>query len=166
MDIKPSRMKRAFIHHAALCVLFLAVLPVHVFAASKSQVWIVSWAASQQVPEAQNALPVEDLRDATLRQIFHLSVGGSTLRVHVSNAFGNEVLRFTAVHIARPRGFASDTIDPASDRALTFSGSSDVSIPPGAEYVSDPVEYSVAPVSDLAVTYHLDVPPAMQTGHP
>jgi lysophospholipase L1-like esterase len=101
-----------------------------------------------------------------VRQIFHLSAGGSTLRVHVSNAFGSEMLHFTAVHIARPRGPASESIDPASDRALTFSGSSDVSIPPGAEYVSDSINYSVAALSDLVVTYHLDVPPATQTGHP
>jgi hypothetical protein len=165
MDIKPSRMKRAFIQWAVLCVP-LAVFPVHVFAASKPQVWIVSWAASQQIPESQNALPAEDLRDATVRQLFHLSAGGSTVRVHMSNAFGSEVLHFTAVHIARPRGRASESIDPASGRALTFSGSSDVSIPPGAEYVSDSINYSVAALSDLAVTYHLDVPPATQTGHP
>ena len=101
MDIKPSTMKRIFIQRALLCVLFLGVSPVHVFAASKPQVWIVSWAASQQIPEAQNALPVEDVRDTTVRQIVRLSVGGSTLRVHVSNAFGSEALRFTAVHVAR-----------------------------------------------------------------
>src|SRR5215472_2213732 len=159
MDIKPSRMKRAFIHHAALCVLFLAVLPVHVFAASKSQVWIVSWAASQQVPEAQNALPVEDLRDATLRQIFHLSVGGSTLRVHVSNAFGTEDLHFTSVHIARPLSPSSSAIDPPTDRALRFAGNIDVTIPPGAEMISDPLDDAVAPLSDLAVTFHVDTPP-------
>jgi len=166
MDIKPSTMQRAFIKRAVLCALFYAVFPIHVFAANKAQVWIVSWAASQQIPESQNALPAEDLRDATVRQIFHLSAGGSTLRVHLSNAFGSEALHLTAVHIARPLGPASESIDTASDKALTFSGSSDVSIPPGAEYVSDSINYSVAALSDLAVTYHLDVPTATQTGHP
>ena len=166
MDIKPSTMQRAFIKRAVLCALFYAVFPIHVFAANKAQVWIVSWAASQQIPESQNALPAEDLRDATVRQIFHLSAGGSTLRVHLSNAFGSEALHLTAVHIARPLGPASESIDTASDKALTFSGSSDVSIPPGAEYVSDSINYSVAALSDLAVTYHLDAPTATQTGHP
>jgi hypothetical protein len=64
--------------------------------------WAGSWACSQQVPEPANALAAEDLRDATLRQIVHLSVGGESLRVHVSNAFGTAPLRFTAVHVARP----------------------------------------------------------------
>ena len=64
--------------------------------------WVGSWAASQQLPEPANALPPEDLRDATLRQIVHLSLGGGTLRVHLSNAFGTEPLHFTSVHIAVP----------------------------------------------------------------
>lgn len=37
--------------------------------------WVGSWAASQQVPEPRNALAAEDLHDATLRQIVHLSAG-------------------------------------------------------------------------------------------
>ena len=68
---------------------------------SKQADWVASWGASQQIPEPQNALPPEDLTDATLRQIFHLSVGGRTLRVHFSNAFGTEPLRITSAHIAQ-----------------------------------------------------------------
>jgi lysophospholipase L1-like esterase len=70
------------------------------------------------------------------------------------------------VHIARPVSAAGAAIDPASDKALTFSGAADVTIPPGAEFVSDPLDYSVAPLSNLAVTFHLDLPPARETGHP
>ncbi|WP_058185924.1 SGNH/GDSL hydrolase family protein [Terracidiphilus gabretensis] len=128
--------------------------------------WIVSWGASQQIPEPGNALPVDDLRDATLRQIVHLSVGGPTLRVHISNAFGTDALHFTSVHIARPVSSSSSAIDPATDEALSFAGKNDVIVPPGAEFVSDPVDYPVAPLSDVAISLHLDTPPARQTGHP
>jgi lysophospholipase L1-like esterase len=134
--------------------------------AIKTQVWVASWGASQQVPEPQNALPADDMRDATVRQIFHLSVGGSALRVHLSNVFGTEALHFTSVHIARPLSPSTSAIDVASDRPLTFAGSADVTVPPGAEFVSDPLEIAVAPLSDLAVTYHLDLPPITETGHP
>jgi lysophospholipase L1-like esterase len=135
-------------------------------AAPKPGVWIATWGASQQIPEPQNALPAADLRDATLRQILHLSVGGRALRVHVSNAFGTEPLHFTSVHVARPLTAASPDIDPATDKAMSFAGAPDVTVPPGAEFVSDPVEYPVVPLSDLAVTFHLDNPPARETGHP
>lgn len=135
-------------------------------AARPAVVWVASWGASQQIPEPHNALPAEDMHDATLRQIFHLSVGGQVLRVHISNAFGTEALHFTSVHVARPLSPSSAAIDPKSDRSLTFAGKQDVTIPPGAEFVSDPLEYAVAPLSDLAVTFHLDDAPAQETGHP
>lgn len=128
--------------------------------------WAGSWAASQQIPEPANALPSDDLSDATLRQIVHLSIGGVTLRVHLSNAFGMMPLHFTSVHIARPVSADTAQINPATDKALTFSGSSDVTIPAGAEYISDPIDYPVAPLSNLAITLHLDEPPAQETGHP
>lgn len=128
--------------------------------------WIASWGTSQQIPEPQNALPAEDLTDATVRQIFHLSVGGPALRVHISNAFGTEALSITSVHIARPVSPTSPAIDPATDRPLTFAGNQGEVIPPGAELISDPVNFSVAPLSDLAVSFHLQLPPARETGHP
>jgi lysophospholipase L1-like esterase len=134
--------------------------------AVSTQNWVGSWAASQQIPEPHNALAPDDLRDATLRQIVHLSVGGQALRVHISNAFGTASLHLTSVHIARPLSTSAAQIDPASDKALSFSGDPDVIIPAGAEYLSDPIEYPVKPLSDLAVSIHYDEPPAQQTGHP
>jgi lysophospholipase L1-like esterase len=128
--------------------------------------WVGSWATSQQVPEPKNALPPDDLRDATLRQLVHLSIGGTELRVHISNRFGTAPLHFTSVHIARPVSTASAQILPATDKALTFSSKPDVIVPAGADYISDPVAFSAAPLSDLAITLHLDQPPAQQTGHP
>jgi lysophospholipase L1-like esterase len=41
-----------------------------------------------------------------------------------------------------------------------------VTVPPGAEFVSDPLTYPVAPLSDLDVTYYLDASPSRQTSHP
>jgi len=134
--------------------------------ASTPSVWAASWGASQQIPEPQNALPPDDLTDATVRQIFHLSLGGPAVRVHLSNAFGTDALHITSAHIARPVSATSSGIDPASDRPLTFAGRAEAAIPPGAELISDPVEFVVPPLSDLAVTFHLQIPPARETGHP
>ena len=134
--------------------------------ATNTQLWIGTWAASQQIPEPQNSLPTDDLRDATLRQILRISMGGATLRVHLSNAFGTDSLHFTAVHIGRPLSPGSAAIDPASDKPLTFGGSIEVTIPAGAEYISDPIDYPVPPLSNLAITFHLDAPPTRETGHP
>jgi lysophospholipase L1-like esterase len=151
-------------------LLFLIfLLPVELLQAQSVAVpanWVGSWAASQQIPEPQNALASEDLHDATLRQIVHLSLEGKTLRIHLSNAFGTEPLHFTSVHIAKPLSPSSPRIDLVTDRVLGFSGQTDVIIPAGAEYLSDPVDYPVPALSDLAISFHLDAPPARQTGHP
>ncbi len=125
-----------------------------------------SWAASQQIPETQNLLDPELLHDGTLRQIVHLSVGGSQLRVRVSNAFGTQPLHLTAVHIARPVSPGGAAIDVASDVAVMFHGAADVVIPAGADYVSDPVTFSAAALSSLAISIHFDQPPVQETGHP
>ncbi len=134
--------------------------------APPAQVWIASWGASQQIPEPRNSLPAEYLHDATVRQVFHLSLGGQALRVHLSNAFGTEGLHFTSVHIARPLSPSSSAIDGTSDRPLTFAGSADVTVPPGAEFISDPLEFAAAPLSDLVVTFHIDSLPGGESGHP
>jgi lysophospholipase L1-like esterase len=154
---------------AFLVVLLAASLPAAPACAqttANAQLWIGTWAASQQIPEPQNSLPTDDLRDATLRQIVHISIGGATLRVHLSNAFGTDPLHFTSVHIARPLSPASAAIDPASDKPLTFGGSAEGIIPAGAETISDSIDYPVAPLSNLAITFHLDAPPTRETGHP
>ena len=152
----------------AIPAIFAAVISfaAHTHAQAKPQVWVTTWGASQQIPEPQNAMATEDMHDATLRQVVHLSLGGPALRVHLSNAFGIEPLRFVSVHIARPISPSTSAIDPATDRPLTFAGIPDVIVPPGSDFVSDPLQYPVAPLSDLAVTFHLDTPPARQTSHP
>ena len=135
-------------------------------AETPAEPWIESWGASQQIPEPENALPAEDMRDATIRQIFHLSVGGTMLRVHVTNAFGFQPLHFTSVHIARPLSLSSSAIDAATDKPLTFAGQTGVSVPPGAEMVSDSIQFPVEALSSVTVSYHLDDPPMRETSHP
>jgi lysophospholipase L1-like esterase len=150
------------------CVLVLAACAASAQSApaNLSGNWVASWFASQQIPEPANALPAQYLHNATLRQLIHLSLGGPSLRVHISNAFGAAPLQLSAVHIARPIAPAASRIDPASDRALTFDGHPQIIIPAGAEYISDPIAYPVTAQSDLAITLCIDAAPDQQTGHP
>jgi lysophospholipase L1-like esterase len=116
--------------------------------------------------EPKSSLSAEDLRDATLRQVVHLSIGGAELRLHLSNRFGTAPLRFTSIHIARPMSPPSAKIVQDTDTRVTFSRSAEVIIPAGADYVSDPIAFSVQSLSDLAITLHIDAASAEQTGHP
>lgn len=134
--------------------------------AQKAQTnWVATWASAQQVPEPYNALPSDDLEDATLREIVHVSLGGASIRIRFSNAFGTQQLHLTAASIALPVP-RSASVQPGSSRPLRFSGATDIILPPGADVLSDPIDFPLAALSDLAVTMHLDHAPLTQTSHP
>jgi len=56
-------------------------------------------------------------------------------------------------------------VDPATDQPLSFNGKPVVAVPAGAEYVSDPVTFTAAPLSDLVVTMLIGSAPAVPTLH-
>jgi lysophospholipase L1-like esterase len=155
---------------ALAAVLFLIanllLVPAGANGAEVGRHWVGSWSASQQLVEPDNALPPGDPCDATLRQIVHLSLGGNEFRLRLSNRFGNTPLHITAVHIAKPISPSSAEIVAGSDKAVKFSGADEVLIPPHADYLSDLVAFAADPLSDLAITLHIDTAPAEQTGHP
>ena len=155
-------------------VLALALsLPVTLSAQSTRQTqdshWVASWSTSAMAPEPQNNQPGIDpakLTDVTIRNVIHLSAGGPSVRIHLSNAFGTRALTVDNIHLARATSSASSAIDSASDRTVTFAGQPSVTIPDGAEMISDPIPLPVAALADLAVTFHLLTPPSIQTLHP
>jgi lysophospholipase L1-like esterase len=132
--------------------------------ASEDGHWVGTWASAAQLGDSGNAPPAPGFVDSTLRQIVHVSIGGKRLRVRFSNAFGSTALTIPLVHVALAAG--GSAIKPESDKAVTFHGQSSVTIPPRALMVSDPVEFDLAALSDLAVTIHLNGVPNEITTHP
>ena len=108
--------------------------------------------------------PSPGLADSTLRQVVHVSLGGKRLRVRFSNAFGTKPLVILTAHVARSAGGA--VIEPEGGKPLTFGGRTSVTIPTGAPMVSDPIEFDIAPLSDLSVTIRVQDPTSAITGHP
>jgi lysophospholipase L1-like esterase len=89
----------------------------------------------------------------TIRMNPRISIGGDRLRVRISNAYGNRPLTIGAARIGlRDKGPA---ILSGSQRKLTFGGSEAAVVAAGAVLYSDPVEMSVKPLADLAVSIHL-----------
>jgi lysophospholipase L1-like esterase len=138
--------------------------------------WVNTWAAMPQLTEPGNmppppfTTPAGVFVDSTLRQTSHVSVGGTRMRVRFSNAFGDTALTITSAHVALPVGGAAgvSAIRPGSDRALTFQGRASVTIPAGAQIVSDVLRFELAPASNLAVTIYLaqGQPSQNITSHP
>jgi lysophospholipase L1-like esterase len=132
--------------------------------ASGGEHWVASWGSAQLVPEGQNALAPEQLRDATLRQVVRVSLGGARLRVRLSNAFGTAPLVIDGASIGLSSG--PGQAGARELQPLRFGGAATVTIPAGAEYLSDPVALVHAAGTDLALSLHLAAAPARQTGHP
>lgn len=128
--------------------------------------WVASWGTAQMAPGAEHQLAPAQWRDATLRQVVRVSLGGQRLRVRFSNAFGTEPLVIGGAGVALSGGPGRATIDPASSRVLRFGGAASVTIPAGAEYLSDPVDLPHAAGADLAVSIHTPAAPQGQTSHP
>src|SRR5205809_1049473 len=158
------RLRRRLVVLLVLAAAFAACGRPRASAAAPGPQWLATWAASPQLVEPRNMPPAPGLEGSTLRQVIHISVGGPTVRVHFSNTFGTGPLTITSAHIARSRGRSA--IDLTTDRPLTFAGADSVRIAPGAMAISDPLEYDVPALSDLAVTMLIGAAPTDVTGHP
>jgi lysophospholipase L1-like esterase len=132
-------------------------------AAAPAEHWLATWAPSQQLTEPRN-MPPAPLAHATLRQVFRVTLGGPRIRMHLSNLFGDGPIGIVAARLARSAG--GSAIEPGSQRPLTFGGADSVTIPAGAEVTSDPLDFSVDPLSALALTLRIGAAPAALTGHP
>ncbi|GGA44169.1 hypothetical protein GCM10010981_36650 [Dyella nitratireducens] len=120
--------------------------------------WVDTWAAAPDT-----AGPV--LNAQTVRQIVRTSVGGSEVRIRLSNLFGNVPVTLGPAHIALHADGANTV--PGSDHALLFNGQSTVTIAKGESVLSDPVKMEVKPLQELAVSLYApaDAPYHASTTH-
>jgi lysophospholipase L1-like esterase len=128
--------------------------------------WVATWGTANMVPNEGNVLEAEKFADTTLRQLVHVSVGGSRVRIRLSNLYGTMPLAIDAVTVARAVRTGSPDVDATTLRRLTFSGRQAFWIPAAGEFYSDPVALDVPDAADLAISIHYREAPARQTGHP
>lgn len=150
-------MKRFFVRVSLIACL----IAPHTLPAQQPELhWIGTWAAAPLGSRVNYAQPAPG--NSTYRDIVHISMGGSPLRVELTNEFGARPLTVGGAHIAVSAG-PQGAIQPASDHALRFSGQAAVTIPAGGLVVSDPVSMRVAPLADLAVSIYLPDQPINDT---
>ncbi|WP_157574758.1 SGNH/GDSL hydrolase family protein [Jiangella muralis] len=131
-------------------------------AAASTGDWVGTWATA--VARPQNGQALAGFTDTTLRQRMHVSVGGSQVRLRLTNVYGTQPLVVGAATLALP-GEGPGDVDPATVSAVTFSGDADVTIPAGAELVSDPVALRIADDSDVLVSLYVPGPTGPATYH-
>ncbi len=124
--------------------------------------WIATWEAPPQLTEDRN-MPPTSLTGATLRQVLHVTLGGTHQRIRLSNEFGDEPLVVSSAFLAtseaadRTRGLPTQ---------LTFTKDTTVTIAPGTAVWSDVSNTSVEPLTEVTVSLYLTRVPRKLTGHP
>lgn len=138
----------------ALAALGMNVAPAHaVTPPAPAQHWVGAWAAA---PFAAKNSPKFGKSDggqgSTLREIVHLTMGGSSVRIVFTNEFGREPLAINAATVAQG---AADGAVSGTPAPLMFGGMPSIIIPAGAMAVSDPVKMKVSAFEDLAISFYL-----------
>jgi len=124
--------------------------------------WVGSWEAAPAGVDPQYPIGFPGY---SLRNLVHLSVGGTAVRIRLSNAYGTAPLHLgdatVAIAVAPNRAEALT----GTMRPLTFGGSREPTIPIGAEAVSDPVTLPVRAGATLLISTYLPDPGPV-TYHP
>lgn len=129
-------------------VLFLSMNIACLAADRRNGNWVGSWASSPLLVHMR-----EPVSDSTIRDVVHLTLGGTAVRVTLTNQFGTTPLRVDSAHIALSA--VGGRLQPGSDRQLTFNHQPSVTIPAGTYVLSDPIPMPVAAFSDLAISLYL-----------
>ena len=112
--------------------------------------WVGSWSAAPTGPEPGR---VDGMADESIRNVVRASIGGTRVRIELSNRYGTKPVTFTdvTVALAESGGPAART---GSMRRLTFGGGTSVTVPVGETVMSDPVDLEVRASADLLVTVY------------
>jgi lysophospholipase L1-like esterase len=149
------------LHHFAFAAALALAAPS--FSADRSGGWVTSWYASPQATwGADFPLPTAvpaTLERQTVRETARISVGGTRVRIVLSNRYGDRPLVIGEARVARAGDMAG------SARELTFGGKRTATIPAGAPLVSDPVDIRVGALEKLAVSVYLPQATPLKTFH-
>ncbi len=151
-----------------LSLILAAVAAACCFCACQKPAWVTTWATALQIAEPHNRPPQPGLSGNSFRQIVQVSVGGTELRLHLSNLFNTDATEILGVEIARAASMgASPDIVEGTSVELTFGGHRAVTMEPGGEAVSDPIRFPLKDRDNLAITIHYgSISAETLTSHP
>jgi lysophospholipase L1-like esterase len=161
-------VKRSWHLLAASCLMMLAVsAPGQSAGTTGDRKWVDAWAVSY-LPTTVNGTPqsVPTFSNQTVRLNLFVKLGGTALRVKLSNRFSTQPLVIGGAHVALRQGTRGADIVPETDRGLTFDGAKTLKLEPGREIWSDPVALAVKQHEDLTVSLFLPEATKPEAFHP
>ena len=144
-----SQRHMVFLARAMLTLACIAIAPATLAKdGSNGSHWVGTWNASPQAASVPR-----EINGQTIRQIVRVSIGGTSVRVRLSNAYGDGSLLVGAARVGLSATGAS--IVPGSDRVLKFGGLESITVPAGSVVLSDPVNLKVRGGGDLAISIYI-----------
>lgn len=116
---------------------------------SPTSVWEATWATAIEFTGPSD-MPASSLSNRAIRQIIHVSKGGTQLQLKLSNVHSKEPVDIKSVFIADAKE-ASD-IDAKTAKYVTFNGKRNITIEPGKDITSDVIGYNLKPLQLLSIT--------------
>jgi lysophospholipase L1-like esterase len=133
--------------------------------------WIATWTTANSDstnPVIQQIIKtnrdVTEFDSQTIREIVRTTVGGSAIRIRLTNTFGQTPVTFGAASVAIQKDGAA--LLPGSNHAVTFGGKQAITIPEGADALSDEIPLTTAPQQNLSVSLFAAKPTGPATRHP
>ncbi len=133
--------------------------------------WVDAWAVSY-LPTTVNGTSqaVPTFHNQTIRLNMYLKLGGTALRVKLTNRFSTQPLLIGGAHVALRRsvdGAATGSgIVAETDHGLTFDGARTLKLEAGKEMWSDPVDLAVKQHEDVTVSLFLPEATTPEAFHP
>ena len=129
--------------------------------------WVTTWGTAEEKCDiTANAMPQMTLNGSTVRQIVKLSTGGNRLKLRLSNQYGGSDVHIVSLHLAKQVKADASTIDVSTDTVVTVGGQESFVIPKGKVIETDPVNFSVNALDNIAVSAYFGQTPTNNiTGH-
>lgn len=136
--------------HNITRLLTLLAMALTLTNANAQDKWTGTWAAAPQKAIGNDLPENTNMADSAIRQIVHVSIGGSKLRLQLSNEMSDEEVQIKSVYIANAG--EGENIERRSAKYLMFSGKRSVTIEGGKAVFSDPLAFNLKPLQLLSIT--------------
>ncbi len=130
--------------------------------------WVSTWSMAEENFTASTDRVPNTLNGTTVRQIIRVTTTGDSMKLKLSNQYGDRDVVVHSMHLAKQVKADQSTIDPATDTVVTVQGEEEFVIPKGQTIVTDRVNFPVNALDNVAVTMYFGQAPTSArtiTGH-
>ena len=130
---------------------------------SLAQNWVGTWATAPQTV-VKSFMPYNNcMTNRSVRQVVKVSIGGSVIRLKLSNIYSMQPVEIRSIYIAHAKD--SSDIDAKTAQYFKFGNSYKTVIPAGKQIVSDALKFNLRNLERVAITINYTSAPEIPTVH-